>query len=96
MLNQGRDIPTGFAISVIHVKNVKYKKNEYFHDRSEDYLDIFVNKMNELSSNFVRFPQQKQIILTDEEKEVYSNKTACYSGGKEFKKNGKRYRSLPL
>ena len=52
--------------------------------------------MDELSSNFVRFPQQKQIILTDEEKEVYSNKTACYSCGKEFNKNGKRCRSLPL
>ena len=52
--------------------------------------------MKELSSNFVLFPQQKQIILTDEEKEVYSNKTACYSCGKEFNKNAKRCRSLTL
>ena len=58
------------------------------------------NKMIELLSNSARFPLQKEIILTDKENELYSNKTACYLCGKEFHKNSKMliksYISLPL
>ena len=45
--------------------------------------------MNELLSNSARFPLQKEIILTDKENELYSNKTACYLCGKEFHKIAK-------
>ena len=49
----GEHIQTSFGISVCYPADVKYKKNEYFCDRGEVCLDVFVGKMNKNLSNLL-------------------------------------------
>ena len=46
--------------------------------------------MNKILSDFSYFPKQKELNLTIEEKELYSNEILCYLSDKEFDKKIKK------
>ena len=51
-------IPIGFELPVYYLKSIGHE-NEYFCYIGEDYLDVVVEKMDEIKTNFANFPRKK-------------------------------------
>ena len=59
-------------------------ENEYFYYIGEDCLDVFVERMDEILTNFATFERTKILSMTDGEKMEHSAATGCYICDEKF------------
>lgn len=71
----GEHVKISFAISVCYSLDVKYKKSEYFCDRVEVCLDVFVGKMNKVLSDLPSWKKTNE--FNKWRKRIYLNEVMC-------------------
>lgn len=68
-------IPVRFAL-VVH-EGIGHE-NGYFSDIEEDCLDVFVQKLNEILTDFANFEREMEMLMIDEQKRKYRETRVCY------------------
>ena len=79
---------SGFMINVVNVITGSNKPYLY---RSEDCMDKFVEKMNEVRDDVIKkMKEVKEIIMTEDDKTDFDTATKCFVCGKGFQEGDKK------
>ena len=75
--------PCGFMLNLV---NAVDNTNQEFLYRGEDAVNVFCNNLNEIRDDIKeRMQENKEIEMTDEDKEAFNNATHCFLCGEEFR-----------
>ena len=82
----------------MNLVNAVDNTNQEFLYRGEDAVNVFCNNLSEIRDDIKeKMQENKEIEMTDEDKEAFDNATHCFICGEEFrntKKHGKRGREI--
>ena len=71
---------------MLNLVNAVDNTNQELLYRGADAVDVFCNKINEIRDEIKeRMQENKEIEMTDEDKEVFDNATPCFICGEEFR-----------
>ena len=70
----------------LNLVNAVDNTNQEFLYRGEDAVNVFCNNLNEIRGDIKeRMQENKEIEMTDEDKEAFNNPTHCFLCGEEFR-----------
>ena len=79
--------PCGFMLNLVN--SIDNTHHEFLY-RGDDAVDVFCNKINEIRDDIKeRMQENKEIIMTDEDKKDFENATHCFICGDKFKNSYK-------
>ena len=70
---------SGFGLFVYYSENVLTKENEYFCQRGEDCMDVFVEKIETILYSFASFSKQKMVFTEEDQTKYWSEKNLPYA-----------------
>ena len=69
---------SGFGLFAYYSENVLTKENEYFCQRGEDCMDVFVEKIETILYSFASFSKQKMVFTEEDQTKYWSEKNLSY------------------